>query len=127
MIFSKSRPVKIVLVGTGGTGGYIVPQLYRLLYALDRPIRVILCDGDLVEEKNLGRQNFIEADLGKNKAMVLAERYPRLADIDYDEFECYDPAALLGYIEESGRRMWNHGELIRSIRKIPPTCRAAFV
>lgn len=28
--------------------------------------------------------------------------YPRLADIDYDEFECYDPAALLGYIEESG-------------------------
>ena len=49
MIFSKSRPVKIVLVGTGGTGGYIVPQLYRLLYALDRPIRVILCDGDLVE------------------------------------------------------------------------------
>ena len=66
MIFSKSRPVKIVLVGTGGTGGYIVPQLYRLLYALDRPIWVILCDGDLVEEKNLGRQNFIEADLGKN-------------------------------------------------------------
>ena len=53
--------------------------------------------------------------------------YPRLADIDYDEFECYDPATLLGYIEESGRRMWNHGELIRSIRKIPPTCRAAFV
>ena len=53
--------------------------------------------------------------------------YPRLVDIDYDEFECYDPAALLGYIEESGRRMWNHGELIRSIRKIPPTCRAAFV
>lgn len=42
MIFSKSRPVKIVLVGTGGTGGYIVPQLYRLLYALDRPIRVRL-------------------------------------------------------------------------------------
>lgn len=82
MIFSKSRPVKIVLVGTGGTGGYIVPQLYRLLYALDRPIRVILCDGDLVEEKNLGRQSFIEADLGKNKAMVLAERYSNAFGIE---------------------------------------------
>lgn len=82
MIFSKSRPVKIVLVGTGGTGGYIVPQLYRLLYALDRPIWVILCDGDLVEEKNLGRQNFIEADLGKNKAMVLAERYSNAFGIE---------------------------------------------
>ena len=90
MIFSKSRPVKIVLVGTGGTGGYIVPQLYRLLYALDRPIRVILCDGDLVEEKNLGRQNFIEADLGKNKAMVLAERYQKstLSDL-YRLLETY--------------------------------------
>ena len=82
MIFSKSRPVKIVLVGTGGTGGYIVPQLYRLLYALDRPIRVILCYGDLVEVKNLGRQNFIEADLGKNKAMVLAERYSNAFGIE---------------------------------------------
>lgn len=37
MIFSKSRPVKIVLVGTGGTGGYIVPQLYnRYLHRYDK-------------------------------------------------------------------------------------------
>ena len=75
MIFSKSLPVKIVLVGTGGTGGYIVPQLYRLLCSLNRHIRVILCDGDLVEPKNLVRQNFIGADIGLNKAKVLAERY----------------------------------------------------
>lgn len=30
--------------------------------------------------------------------------YPRLADIDYDEFECYDPAALLGYPERLTHR-----------------------
>lgn len=53
--------------------------------------------------------------------------YPRLADIDYDEFDRYDPTALLGYIEEAERRMWNHGELIRNIREIPPICRATFV
>ena len=58
MKFSKSRPVKIVQLGAGGTGGHIAPHLYRLLYSLDRPVRYIICDGDVVEEKNLVRQNF---------------------------------------------------------------------
>lgn len=75
MRFSKERPVKVVMLGAGGTGGHIAPHLYRLLYALDRPVRFIVCDGDVVEEKNLVRQNFIPADLGENKAKVLAERY----------------------------------------------------
>ena len=61
--------------GAGGPGGHIAPHLYRLLYALERPVRFIICDGDIVEEKNLVRQNFTPADLGENKAKVLAERY----------------------------------------------------
>jgi hypothetical protein len=75
MKFSRTRPVKIVQLGAGGTGGHAAPHLYRLLYALDRPVRYIICDGDVVEEKNLVRQNFTPADLGENKAKVLAERY----------------------------------------------------
>ena len=75
MKFSQTRPVKIVMLGAGGTGGHIAPHLYRLLYSLERPVRFIICDGDVVEEKNLVRQNFIQADLGENKAKVLAERY----------------------------------------------------
>lgn len=75
MKFSRTRPVKVVMLGAGGTGGHIAPHLYRLLYALNRPVRFIICDGDVVEEKNLVRQNFIPADLGENKAKVLAERY----------------------------------------------------
>lgn len=75
MKFSMTRSVKVVMLGAGGTGGHIAPHLYRLLYALDRPVRFIICDGDIVEEKNLVRQNFIPADLGENKAQVLAERY----------------------------------------------------
>jgi len=73
--FSLERPVKVVMLGAGGTGGHIAPHLYRLLYALERPVRFIICDGDIVERKNLVRQNFIPADLGENKARVLAERY----------------------------------------------------
>ncbi len=75
MKFSLTRPVKIVMLGAGGTGGHIAPHLYRLLYALDRPARFIVCDGDIVEEQNLVRQNFAPADLGENKAKALAERY----------------------------------------------------
>lgn len=75
MRFSQTRPVKIVQLGAGGTGGHIAPHLYRLLYSLDRPVRYIICDGDVVEQKNLVRQNFTPADLGENKAQVLAERY----------------------------------------------------
>ena len=75
MKFSQTRPVKIVMLGAGGTGGHIAPHLYRLLYSLDRPVRFIICDGDVVEDKNLVRQNFTPADLGENKAQVLAERY----------------------------------------------------
>ena len=73
MKFAENRPVKIVMLGAGGTGGHIAPHLYRLLYALERPVRFIICDGDIVEEKNLVRQNFTPADLGENKAKVLAE------------------------------------------------------
>ena len=71
MIFSKERPVKIVMIGDGGTGGHIAPHLYRLLYALERPVKFIVCDGDIVEEKNLVRQNFTEADLGLDRKSVV--------------------------------------------------------
>mgnify|MGYP005858237899 FL=1 len=75
MRFPVDRPIHIVMIGCGGTGGHIAPHLYRLLHALFRPSKVILCDGDIVEKKNLVRQNFIASDLGKNKAEVLATRY----------------------------------------------------
>jgi PRTRC genetic system ThiF family protein len=75
MRFALDKPVKIILLGAGGTGGYVAPHLYRLLYTLARPVKAVIADGDIVEQKNLVRQNFISADLGRNKAQVLAERY----------------------------------------------------
>lgn len=75
MKFSTGHPVKIVMLGAGGTGGHAAPHLYRLLYSLKRKVRFILVDGDAVEAKNLVRQNFSEYDLGRNKARTIAERY----------------------------------------------------
>ena len=95
MKFSMTRSVKIIMLGAGGTGGHVAPHLYRLLYALDRPVRFIICDGDIVEQKNLIRQNFIPADLGENKAKVLAERYSTVFGMETE----YVPA----YIESEER------------------------
>ena len=75
MKFAVNKPVKIIMLGAGGSGGHIAPHLYRLLHMLERRVRIIIADGDIVEAKNLVRQNFISADIGRNKAQVLAERY----------------------------------------------------
>ena len=108
MKFSRTRPVKIVQLGAGGTGGHIAPHLYRLLYSLNRTVRYIICDGDVVEEKNLVRQNFTPADLGENKAQVLAERYSTVFGMETE----YVPS----FVEDEDRlkellapQRWNTG------------------
>lgn len=82
MKLAKDRPVKIVIIGAGGTGGYVIPHLYRIAYASGRRCRVIIADGDIVEKKNLIRQNFAEFDIGENKAVVMAERYSDVFGIE---------------------------------------------
>lgn len=82
MKLSKNSPVKIVVLGAGGTGGYIIPHLYRIAYATGRKCKVVIADGDVVERKNLIRQNFSESDIGENKAKVLAERYSGVFGIE---------------------------------------------
>ncbi len=72
---SKNTAIKVILIGAGGTGGYIAPHLYRIAYASGRDMQIIIADGDIVEEKNLIRQNFAACDIGRNKAQVIAERY----------------------------------------------------
>lgn len=89
MKYPTNLPVKIVQLGAGGTGGHVAPHLYRLLYSLERPARLILCDGDIVEPRNLVRQNFSPADLGENKAKVLAERYASVFGIKTEYVPSY--------------------------------------
>jgi PRTRC genetic system ThiF family protein len=65
----------ILVIGCGGTGSYIVPNLVRLAVNGKHPVCITLADADIVEHKNLIRQNFIKSDIGRNKAEVLASRY----------------------------------------------------
>jgi len=73
------KPIKpitnILVIGCGGTGSYVIPNLVRLLANSKTPTCLTLADADTVEDKNLLRQNFIKSDVGKNKAEALACRY----------------------------------------------------
>lgn len=95
MKLALDRPVTIVIIGAGGTGGYVIPHLYRIAFASKRLCRIIIADGDIVEEKNLIRQNFAECDVGENKAQVMAERYSEVFGIETE----YIPE----YIEDEER------------------------
>jgi PRTRC genetic system ThiF family protein len=64
-----------VLVGCGGTGGFLAEDICRLL--IGRHASLCLVDPDRVEPHNVARQSFERADIGHFKAEVLAERLAR--------------------------------------------------
>lgn len=61
----------IYVIGCGGVGSWLAPSLCLLA----GPNRIILVDGDRLEEKNLNRQLFNREDIGATKAQALALRY----------------------------------------------------
>jgi PRTRC genetic system ThiF family protein len=73
------RPVRILVVGAGGSGSAIVmglPYLHQAMRAWGHPygLEVTLMDGDTVSETNCVRQPFSWSDVGQNKATVLINR-----------------------------------------------------
>lgn len=79
MMVMPRNEVSLVLVGCGGTGSWLAPAVVRIARLLHESrgteVHVTFVDPDSVEEKNIYRQNFCAAEIGKNKAQALAERY----------------------------------------------------
>ena len=73
--------INIVQIGCGGTGSWVVPLVSKLMnnirLRLPDTVDVLykLVDSDIVEERNILRQNFCEWDIGKSKAHSLVNRY----------------------------------------------------
>lgn len=70
--------LNLVLIGCGGTGGWLAVNLPRIAYLqklAGKKVVITLIDPDIVEAKNIPRQNFISSDLRLPKAAVLAARY----------------------------------------------------
>jgi len=91
--FGAYRDKGVIVVGCGGTGGFVAEGLCRLL---SRSIRIVLMDQDVVETTNLFRQNFLPQELGRFKAQALAERLARQfnREVGYSLF----------YLREGARR-----------------------
>ncbi len=83
----------IVVVGCGGTGSHYIKELGRYLYGnnclRNDEIRIILVDGDLVENKNLVRQAFLPQDIGYNKAQIMAEMLSQAYGLSVDYYDGY--------------------------------------
>lgn len=74
-----SKPIRIHLVGAGGTGSQLLTGLARLDKALrgcgnPHGLDVTLFDADTVTATNIGRQLFSPADIGQYKAELLVYR-----------------------------------------------------
>ena len=73
---------KILIVGAGGIGSFLIPLLDRVkLY------EITAADPDKVEKKNLTYQNFKEKELEMNKAGVM--------DWNYDSVKYHTPYPIL--------------------------------
>lgn len=101
--FRYSKPTvkfNVLLLGVGGTGGYVMRSLVRMMHSYNAigksNIRLTICDGDSVEEKNLLRQDFIEPDIHKKKVDVLAHRFSHAYGLNIAKRDTYveDHAAL---------------------------------
>ena len=74
-------PQNILVVGAGGTGGWFAPKIAKIVSdalnkrIVEHQVNVVFIDADNVEMKNLRRQNFVQPDVGRNKAEVIATRY----------------------------------------------------
>ena len=78
IILPVHKQVELYLVGCGGTGSWLAPSLCRIARTLNekgKATNLIFIDPDIVEQKNVLRQNFCDAEIGLNKAQTLALRY----------------------------------------------------
>lgn len=88
---------RLVIVGCGGTGAYVIQSVCRLLYSIRQANAeadtnhetaalaggrlpktippVLIVEGGEVSERNVLRQGYLPQDAGRNKALVLGERY----------------------------------------------------
>lgn len=62
------------IIGAGGTGGYAIENIARLFAGNEYKHTIHVYDGDVIEPKNLKRQNFTFEEIDRNKAKALVER-----------------------------------------------------
>lgn len=83
-------PVRIVVVGAGGSGSHVIANLavlHQAMMAMGHPhgLEVRVYDHDEVSEANVGRAKFYPADVGSNKASVIVNRINLCFGLDWGD------------------------------------------
>lgn len=85
--WQKDRPIRVTLVGLGGTGGAVLSNLVKLDATLkglgSRGLDVTAYDPKKVTNANVGRQNFWQQDVGYYKATTLIQRFNTFGDLNW--------------------------------------------
>jgi len=80
-IINPPNPIRVNLIGAGGTGSQMLTALARInhaLISLNHPgLWVTVYDDDRISEANLGRQLFSESEIGLHKSVALVNRLNR--------------------------------------------------
>lgn len=112
----------ILVVGLGGTGSKLIGNLAQFAaYDTKKRIgKIVLCDGDVIEEKNCQRQNFGLRQAGQAKVAALQHmlkvNYPDLKVEAYAEyltdegrirevFDTYKIPVLISCVDNNGARL----------------------
>lgn len=79
----------LIVVGAGGTGSFFLKEISRYISGNKSLASLSVFDGDVVEKKNLARQSFFPEDVGRNKAVVMAEALNDAYDLDWKAYPMY--------------------------------------
>ncbi|GGB64236.1 thiazole biosynthesis adenylyltransferase ThiF [Flavobacterium suaedae] len=80
-LLNPTNPIKVCLIGAGGTGSQVLTGLARMSHSLQQlghaGFQVSLWDDDVITDANRGRQLFAECEVGLFKATALITRTNR--------------------------------------------------
>jgi PRTRC genetic system ThiF family protein len=129
-LIQRNKPIRVLVVGAGGTGSAFVmglPYLHQAMLAWGHPggLEVILVDPDTVSATNCVRQPFAENDIGQKKAIVLMNRINQFWGTHWNaaaiRFRAstlqrnahWTPDFLIGCVDSKAARLSIHNALIR--------------
>lgn len=65
--------MRLYVIGAGGTASYLLPVLVRTITENCDVKEVVIIDRDVIEEKNVERQNYTFDEIGQGKAEAVAQ------------------------------------------------------
>ena len=87
-LINPTHQITVLVIGAGGNGSQVLNDLAKINRCLNElghvGLTVSVFDDDIVENSNIGRQQYSESDIGRFKAEVLVSRLNRFYGTDWE-------------------------------------------